>query len=375
MASLSSLDNDIALPSDNEDTIQCLSWSPATNHLAAASWDGKVRIYDVASTGSARGVAALTAEAPVFSCDWAEDGQAVVAGGADKAVRIMDASTGQQHVLGSHDSPVRGVRFASVPGAGGPIVVSGSWDRTIRFWDARSRPGNAVATLQCNERVYSLDARVGLLVVATADLKIHLVDLKKPTAFLKTVPSPLRYQTRAVTAFPDGKGWATASIEGRCGMNAVDGVDEKTTNFTFRCHRETAGETRNKVKNTDVYTVNDVKFHPVYTTTFLTAGSDGTLSFWDRIAHHRLRGYSLVASSSSSIGTTNLAAKNSNTPLPSSSPPPPSITATSFNRDGSLLAYAVGYDWSRGCIGNTPRTETKVMLHSVTDDDVRPKTV
>ncbi|KAJ3554725.1 hypothetical protein NPX13_g10539 [Xylaria arbuscula] len=72
MGSLSSLDNDIALPSDNEDTIQCLSWSPATNHLAAASWDGKVRIYDVASTGSARGVAALTTEAPVFSCDWAE---------------------------------------------------------------------------------------------------------------------------------------------------------------------------------------------------------------------------------------------------------------------------------------------------------------
>ena len=139
----------------------------------------------------------------------------------------MDASTGQQHMLGSHGFPVRGVRFAAVPDAGAAIVVSGSWDKTVKFWDVRTRPGNAAATLQCDERVYSLDTRASLLVIATADMKIHLVDLRKPSEILKTVPSPLKHQTRVVTAFLDGKGWATASIEGRCGMNAVDGADEK----------------------------------------------------------------------------------------------------------------------------------------------------
>jgi mRNA export factor len=63
---------DLALPADAEDTISCISWSPTTNHLAAASWDGKVRVYDVASDGSGRGAALLTADGPLLSCDWAK---------------------------------------------------------------------------------------------------------------------------------------------------------------------------------------------------------------------------------------------------------------------------------------------------------------
>lgn len=64
---------DVALPADAEDTISSVSWSPVANHLAAASWDGKVRIYDVAHNGSAaHGVALLRADGPVFDCDWAQ---------------------------------------------------------------------------------------------------------------------------------------------------------------------------------------------------------------------------------------------------------------------------------------------------------------
>lgn len=145
-----------------------------------------------------------------------------MAGGADKKIHIMDVSTAQQQVVGSHDAPVRGVRFADVVGTTGQMVVSGSWDRTIKFWDIRQRPGNAAATLSFDERVYSLDVKKNLVVVATADLNIHLGNLGKPDAPFKTVKSPLKHQTKTVTAFPNGKGWATTSIEGRCGVNAVD---------------------------------------------------------------------------------------------------------------------------------------------------------
>ncbi|KAI0910297.1 WD40-repeat-containing domain protein [Ustulina deusta] len=353
-----SLANDRAVPSDGEDTIQSLSWSPAANHMAAASWDGKVRIYDVSSAGSARGVAALTAEAPVFSCHWAQDGNSIVAGGADKKIHIMDVSTAQQQVVGSHDAPVRGVRFADVVGTTGQMVVSGSWDRTIKFWDIRQRPGNAAATLSFDERVYSLDVKKNLVVVATADLNIHLGNLAKPDAPFKTVKSPLKHQTKTVTAFPNGKGWATTSIEGRCGVNAVDEEEARTVNFTFRCHRETIENRTKQINN--IWAVNDVQFHPLYATTFVTAGSDGTFYFWDRVARARLSSYPPV----SSLNTSG----SSSTPTP-----PPSITATSFNRDGNLFAYAVGYDWSQGCVGNTPRTETKIMLHAVTEEDAKPK--
>jgi WD40 repeat protein len=63
---------DVTLTSDIEDTISALSWSPAANHLAAASWDGKVRIFEVAANGTSKGVAMLTADGPLLSCDWSK---------------------------------------------------------------------------------------------------------------------------------------------------------------------------------------------------------------------------------------------------------------------------------------------------------------
>lgn len=63
---------DVSLPADAEDTISSVSWSPAANHLAAASWDGKVRVYDVAPSGIANGVAMLKADGPLLSCDFAK---------------------------------------------------------------------------------------------------------------------------------------------------------------------------------------------------------------------------------------------------------------------------------------------------------------
>ncbi len=40
--------------------------------LAAASWDGKVRIYNVANSSAISAVALLAAEGPVLSCDFSK---------------------------------------------------------------------------------------------------------------------------------------------------------------------------------------------------------------------------------------------------------------------------------------------------------------
>lgn len=81
-------------------------------------------------------------------------------------------------------------------------------------------------------------------------------------------------------------------------------------NFSFKCHRDDA-------KN--VYAVNDISFHPVHGT-FSTAGADGTVSFWDKDSKQRLK------------------------PFPKTSG---QISSTAFNRNGSIFAYAVSYDWSK----------------------------
>ncbi|KAI2470653.1 WD40-repeat-containing domain protein [Annulohypoxylon bovei var. microspora] len=264
----------------------------------------------------------------------------VVAGGADKKVHILNMATNQQIALGPHDAPVRGVRFVEAPGSNTPIVASGSWDKTVKYWDLRQQ--NPLATIACKDRVYSMDSKANLLVVATAERHIHLFDLKNPTTISKTVDSPLKHQTKAVAAFSDGKGWATTSIEGRCGMKAVNEKDADKVDFTFRCHRDPA----DAKQVTKVWAVNDVSFHPLAQSVFATAGSDGSFQFWDRIAHSRLKTYPKASGA---------------------------ITSTAFNRDGSFFAYAVGYDWSFGCGKNNQQIENKLMLHPVSEGDINKK--
>lgn len=149
----------------------------------------------------------------------------VLAGGADKRPHLLHLATGQQAAIGSHDAPIRSVRFLDTVtvGASAPahLFATGSWDKTVRYWDLR-QPERPLATLACADRVYAMDTKKSLLVIATAERHIHLVDLRNPSVFLRTTQSPLRQQTRAVSVFPNGQGWATASIEGRCGINAVN---------------------------------------------------------------------------------------------------------------------------------------------------------
>jgi len=94
-----------------------------------------------------------------------------------------------------------------------------------------------------------------------------------------------------------------------------------------------------------VYAVNAISFHPIHGT-FSTAGSDGSFHFWDKDAKHRLKGYPSVGGS---------------------------ISATDFNRDGTIFAYAVSYDWSKGFSTNTTQYPIKVMLHPVTGDECKPR--
>ena len=55
---------------------------------------------------------------------------------------------------------------------------------------------------------------------------------------------------------------------------------------------------------------------------------------------------------------------------------PGPIVSTAFSRLGTIYAYAVAYDWSKGHAGMVPGHVNKVMLHAVKEEEVRkrPKT-
>ncbi|KAJ5772842.1 hypothetical protein N7457_007738 [Penicillium paradoxum] len=334
------ISKDVALNNPPEDGISDLRFSPTNEHLAVASWDKKVRIYEINDQGQSEGKALFEHEAPVLNCCWSPDGTKVVGAGADKAARMFDLGTGTTTQVAAHDAPIRSCHMIPNPSIGGsPLLITGSWDKTVKYWDLRQ--STAIASVECQERVYTMDVKNKLLVIGTADRYINIINLDQPTKFYKTMQSPLKWQTRVVSCFSDASGFAVGSVEGRCAIQYVEEKDS-ASNFSFKCHRETPPASRDVC---NIFSVNSITFHPVHGT-FSTAGSDGTFHFWDKDAKHRLKGYPAVGGP---------------------------ITTTAFNRTGNIFAYAVSYDWSKGYSANTQQTVNKVMLHPIGPEETKPK--
>ena len=66
------ISKDVTLAAPPEDSISDLSFSPISEHLAVASWDKKVRIYEINAQGGSEGKAYFEHEAPVLSCCWSK---------------------------------------------------------------------------------------------------------------------------------------------------------------------------------------------------------------------------------------------------------------------------------------------------------------
>jgi mRNA export factor len=127
--------------------------------------------------------------------------------------------------VAAHEGAIKQTRFVDVPGSATPVLVTGSWDKTVKYWDLRSP--QPIASVDCQERVYTLDTKAKLLVVGTADRYINIINLDNPTKFYKTLQSPLKWQTRVVSCFNDASGFGVGSIEGRCAMQYVDDKDAR----------------------------------------------------------------------------------------------------------------------------------------------------
>ncbi|XP_074570869.1 protein RAE1 [Curcuma longa] len=311
------------------DSVSSLSFSPKGNYLVATSWDNQVRCWEILA-GSSQPKASISHDHPVLCSTWKDDGTTVFSGGCDKTVKMWPLmSGGQPTTVAAHDAPIKEIAWIQQMN----LLVTGSWDKTLRYWDTRQ--AQPVHSQQLPERCYAMSVQYPLMVVGTADRQLQIFNLQNPQTVFKTITSPLKYQTRCLAAFPDQQGFLVGSIEGRVGVHHLDDA-QQSKNFTFKCHRE----------GNEIYSVNSMNFHPVHHT-FATAGSDGAFNFWDKDSKQRLKAMSRC-------------------PYP--------IPCSTFNHDGSIFAYAVCYDWSKGAENHNPATaKTYIYLHNPQESEVKAK--
>jgi mRNA export factor len=85
-----------------------------------------------------------------------------------------------------------------------------------------------MGTVSLPERVYAMDLLGPVLVVATANRRTLVYDIRNPTNPYRDKESPMRYQSRCVAIFTDMAGFALGSIEGRVGIEYIQ------VNITYR---------------------------------------------------------------------------------------------------------------------------------------------
>ena len=112
-------------------------------------------------------------------------------------------------MIGKHDGPVKHVCWCQDMG----MCISGSWDKTIRFWNGQT--ATAQCTLQLPERVYAMDVNYPVMVVGTAERKLLVYDLSNIQNNQRPIhegATALKMQTRCLKVFPDKTGRTRGSF-------------------------------------------------------------------------------------------------------------------------------------------------------------------
>ena len=312
------------------DGITNVVFSPAANspQLLCSSWDNSVRLFNVAQNSLQ---IMYTHQYSVLDCCFAEPTKAF-SGGLDRTLKNFDFPSQTEGVLGRHEDAIRCVEYCPELG----IVVTGSWDKTIKLWDPRQKHG--VGTYDQNgELVYSMSLCGDRLVVATSNRRVLVWDLKNMQFAEQRRASSLKYQTRCIQCFPNKQGFVLSSIEGRVAVEYLDtDAEVQKKKYAFKCHRV-------KQEGTEyIYPVNAIAFHMNHNT-FATGGSDGFVNIWDPFNKKRLCQFHRY---------------------------PTDIASLAFNREGNMVAIASSTLWQQE--GKEPCKDAVYIRH-VTDTETQPK--
>jgi cell cycle arrest protein BUB3 len=313
------------------DGITRLRFTPVKGdyHLAVASWDKSVRIYDAMNPQAPKAI--HSDASPILDVCFLREQTKFVSVGLSKKVNLWSVGHRIPESIGKHDEPIRAVEFHPRSNQ----IFTGSWDKTVKAWDNRTFKNSAIVPV--GGKVFCMHQTEDKLVVGTSEKKVQVYDVRSLAAPLQTREAPLKFQLRTLQCFPDGKGFLCGSVEGRVAWEYFDAANNGKK-YAFKCHRKV-----NEDKSEVIYPVNALAFHPEHGT-FATGGADGVVSVWDGIARKRL--WRLPEFDTS-------------------------IASLAFSADGLRLGIAVSYTYENGPKDAIP--VNRIFLRNIPEAEMRPK--
>ncbi|EMD36498.1 hypothetical protein CERSUDRAFT_138171 [Gelatoporia subvermispora B] len=241
------------------------SLSPSST-IAKTLWPKfrNVPTYDVTGIHRSRGpLLQMSGHAgEVYSVAFSPDGTRVVSGSWDRAVRIWDARTGDLLMgpLEGHHNTVVSVAFSP----DGAVVASGSLDGTIRLWNAKKGElmMHSLEGHSDGVRCVAFSPDGAKIISGSMDHTLRLWDAK--------TGNPLLH------AFEGHTGDVNTVMFSRDGRRVVSGSDDET----IRLWNVTTGEEVIKPLSGHIEWVRSVAFSPDGTR-IVSGSNDDTIRLWD----------------------------------------------------------------------------------------------
>ncbi|CAJ1015622.1 putative WD domain, G-beta repeat [Leishmania utingensis] len=320
-----SLGADHRLEATTSDCVSCVRFSPKECPMlmtGVASWDGTCSVWQVARNPGGAVISqpswTTTHDSPLLTMSFSADGR-VFFGGCSKTAVMWDLNSSQKAVVASHDLPISCLDFLTLPQTMSQVLITGSWDGKLRWWDLRQQ--NFVREDNLGEPVFALDAQktVPMLAAATGRLA-HVYDVQQMQKVNELkLPDVMKFNLRCITCAPQYDGVGVGSSEGRVSfLNLKDGQG-----CTFKAHI---------ISEKSHYILNQTNFcvhHPTLPI-LLSGGGDGNLTLINRVDRKIVK-------------TLHCEQKVGTQAIP--------ISAGDISVDGSLVAYAHSYDWAMGKSG------------------------
>ena len=116
--------------SGHSSRVTAVAWSPRGTHIATASYDKTVRVWD-----TSHGFSIITYHGHwdrVQSVAWSPDATRIASAGDDSTVQVWDAATGRQVLIyRGHSNAVNAVAWSP----DGKRIASASEDKSVQVWD------------------------------------------------------------------------------------------------------------------------------------------------------------------------------------------------------------------------------------------------